>query len=53
MAGTIIGEIKREGQKTHSPHEPKKKEKASPFHGRKLSLTHIPSMAIIIKWCLS
>jgi hypothetical protein len=42
MAGTFIGEIKTEGQRTHNPHEPKK--------GRELILlvvgsyfTHNPS----------
>jgi len=49
MVGTIIGETKKEGQKTHNPHEPKKQEKASPFHGRKLSLTYIPSNVVCIQ----
>jgi hypothetical protein len=41
MFKTIVGEMKKEGQrkaKKHSSQEAKqKKEKANPFHGRKLS----------------
>jgi hypothetical protein len=41
MAGTITRETKKgwpkKGQKTHSPQEPKKMERASPSHSRKLS----------------